>query len=415
MLLANGRSISYAFEYGPERMTKFGDSGQGREGGARLADRGQFRGHRLVAAWIVREVSVLDPGCFALVMATGIVSNAFFLQGQRVVSEALFAVNVAAYVWLGLLTALRVAFFWAALRADLVNSRLVFSFFTFVAATDVLGMSIGMRGFSMLALSMWLWALATWAILIYLGFVVLAFFNTPDGAKVVDGAWLNAIVATQSLVILGVEVALPAGNFGSLGFMMAHMLWTIGLGLYGIYVALLSYRIFFFDLKPAHATPLLWVVMGAAAISADAVSTLIAEGGTMPFLRSMQPFVDGVTLGMWAWATWWIPLLILLGVWKHGIHRAPVGYTPLLWCIVFPVGMYAVASLRLAQVADVPALSFWSWTIAWVALAVWGATAIALIDASFRSMQNFVRTATMPGTLFSREPKVSIGVRTGGD
>jgi tellurite resistance protein TehA-like permease len=349
----------------------------------------------LVAAWIGREVSALDPGCFTFVMAAGIVSNAFFLEGQRALSDALFVVNLAAYLWLSSLTVVRAVLFGAALRGDLVNSRLVFSFFTFVAATDVLGMSIGVRGFSTLALWMWLLALATWTILIYLGFGVLAFFNTFDGAKVVDGAWLNAIVATQSLVILGVEIAIPIANFGSLGFMMVHALWTIGLGLYGIYTTLLCYRIFFLDLSPADVSPLLWVVMGTAAISANAGSALIADGETIPFLRSMQPFVDGVTLGMWAWATWWIPVLILFGVWKHGVHRAPVDCTPLRWCIVFPIGMYAVASLRLSRVANIPELRLWSWTVAWIALTAWGATAIALIVTSFQSIRTFIGASTM--------------------
>jgi tellurite resistance protein TehA-like permease len=230
-------------------------------------------------------------------------------------------------------------------------------------------------------------------LLIYLGFAVLMFINTPGGADVVNGAWLNAIVATQSLVILGVEVVLPAGNFGPTGWMMVHMLWIVGLGLYGIYVALLCQRMFFCDVKPADVTPPLWIVMGAAAISANAGSALAADGAMTPFLRSMQPFVDGVTLGMWAWASWWIPLLILLGVWKHGIRRVPIAYTPMLWSIVFPVGMYGVASFRLSHVAGVPALEWWSWAIAWIALGAWGAAATALLIAWCRGLRAFVRSA----------------------
>ncbi len=361
-------------------------------GRARPAAR-SFVAPRSVAASIARQISALDPGYFALVMATGIVSNGFYLQQQRAVSDALLAVGIAAYVWLGLLTGLRAALSGAALRADLANPRTVFLFFTFVAATDVLGIAIGVRGFAGIALGMWVCALTIWVMLIYLGFGVLMFFNTPNGADVVNGAWLNAIVATQSLVILGVEVVLPAAGFGPIGWMMVHMLWMIGLGLYAIYVALLCQRMFFFDVKPADVAPPLWIVMGAAAISANAGSALAADGAATPFLRSMQPFVDGVTLGLWAWATWWIPLLILLGVWKHGIRRVPIGYTPMLWSIVFPVGMYGVASFRLSHVAGVPALELWSWAVAWIALAAWGATAISLVIASIRSMREFARSA----------------------
>ena len=65
------------------------------------------------------------------------------------------------------------------LRADLANPRTVFLFFTFVAATDVLGIAIGVRGFASIALGMWVCALTIWVMLIYLGFGVLMFFNTP--------------------------------------------------------------------------------------------------------------------------------------------------------------------------------------------------------------------------------------------
>jgi tellurite resistance protein TehA-like permease len=362
------------------------------DGRGRPTERG-FDARRSVAALITREISTLDPGYFALVMATGIVSNGFYLQEQGAVSDALLAVAVAAYVWIALLTALRAALSGAALRADLISPRTVFLFFTFVAATDVLGIAIGVRGFPMTAIAMWVCALAIWALLIYFGFGVLMLFNAPGGADVVNGAWLNAIVATQSLVILGVEVVLPAADFGPTGWMMVHMLWMIGLGLYGIYVALLCNRMFFSDVKPADLTPPLWIVMGAAAISANAGSALAGDGAATPFLRSMQPFVDGVTLGMWAWATWWIPLLILLGVWKHGVRRVPIAYTPMLWSIVFPIGMYGVASFRLSHVAGVPVLESWSWGLAWIALAAWGATAMALVVAWFRSLRELVRSA----------------------
>jgi tellurite resistance protein TehA-like permease len=348
---------------------------------------------RIAAAWIGREISLLDPAYFALVMATGIVSNALFLEGERTISDALFAVNLVAYPWLWLLTGLRAARFPAAIGADLVNPRRVFLFFTAVAATDVLGMSIGLRGFTTIALVMWLFAFALWLALIYLGFGVLMLRNVAGGADVAEGAWLNAIVGTQSLVIIGGAVALPTLHIGQQAFVLLPMLWAIGLILYGIFVALLSYRFFFAELKPEDATPPLWIVMGAAAISVNAGTILVARGGATLFLESLQPFFAGVTLATWAWATWWIPLLLLLGFWKHGIHRRSIGYTPMLWSIVFPLGMYAAATLRLSEVAAVPALGWLSWAMTWVALAAWCATGAGLIAALLRSVRTIVGLA----------------------
>ena len=343
-----------------------------------------------LAAWLDREIASLYPGSFALVMATGIISNALLFEGHRTISDALFAVNVAAYPWLLAATLVRAARFTRALWADLINPRLVFSFFTIVAGTDVLGIGVNMRGFPALALAMWLFALVLWFALIYLSFGVLTFLNTARDVNIVHGGWLIAIVGTESLVILGTIIAPPLGQIGTAIFVLIHMLWGVGLALYGIFIALFCQRIFFFEFDPDDITPLLWVVMGAAAISANAGSTLILNETALPFLQSMRPFIDGVTLIMWAWGTWWIPLLVLFGIWKHGVCRVPLSYTPMLWSLVFPLGMYALASLRLSLASDFPPLRSVSLTMVWIALAAWAATATGLALASWRSWRTFV-------------------------
>ncbi|HLH95124.1 MAG TPA: tellurite resistance/C4-dicarboxylate transporter family protein [Xanthobacteraceae bacterium] len=345
-----------------------------------------------LSAWLRHEVAALDPACFALVMATGIVSNSLFLEGYPVASNVLLALNLGAYPWLCLLTGWRAARFGRALRGDLFNPRMVFSFFTFVAATDVLGLALDLRGFTTFALSLWSLAIIAWFALIYLGFGVLLLRNNQDGADVANGAWLNGIVGTQSLVLLGSH-AVPAESLGPSAAMLIYALWMLGLALYGVYAVLLSHRAFFFDLKAADVTPILWVVMGAAAISANAGATLAAGNSYLPFLHSIQPFVGGVTLALWGWATWWIPLLLLLGIWKHLILRTPITYTPVLWSIVFPLGMYAVTSLRVSRLAGVPSLETWAWTITWIALAAWAATWAALGVASLRSLRAGVALA----------------------
>lgn len=349
---------------------------------------------RQIGMWINREVAALYPGCFALVMATGIISNALFLEGYRAWTDALFAINLIAYPCLVLLTGSRFALFSRALWADLVNPRLIFSFFTIVAGTDVLGIGISLRGYATVALFMWLFALVVWFVLIYFSFAVLIFLNTAHGANVVHGGWLIAIVGTESLVILGTIIAPGLGSLSSAVFVLIHMLWGIGLALYGIFITLFAYRIFFFDVEPEDITPLLWVVMGAAAIATNAGSTLILTDSGMPFLNSMRPFIDGVTLVMWAWATWWIPLLLLFGIWKHGIRRVPLTYTPMFWSLVFPLGMYALASLRLSLAADFSPLRTISQAMVWIALAAWAATGLAFVVASWRSFREFARSGS---------------------
>jgi len=338
------------------------------------------------ADWLRSQVHGLFPGYFALVMATGIISNTLYFEGYLALSKALFTVNLFAYVWLVLLTLLRAARFRQAIWADLTNPALVFSFFTIVASTDVLGIGLSLRGFGQAALAMWVFALFVWLCLSYFSFAVLTFLNTAHGANVVHGGWLIAIVGTESLVILGAILAPAQGDWAPLLFVLLHMLWGVGLGLYGIFITLFAYRIFFFDVESEDITPLLWVVMGAAAISTNAGSVLIMSDSGVPFLLSMRPFIDGVTLIMWAWGTWWIPLLILFGLWKHGVRRVPLAYTPMLWSLVFPLGMYALASLRLSLAAEIPALKLIAQTMVWIALAAWVVTAGGLVAAIWRGL-----------------------------
>jgi len=349
-----------------------------------------------VAAWLDHRIETLYPGCFALVMATGIISNALFFEGFRDHSAALFTFNLFAYPWLLTVTMWRLLRFRTALYADLVNPRLVFAFFTIVAGTDVFGVGLHLRGYATAALGLWLFALAMWFFLIYFSFGVLIFINTTQGANVVHGGWLIAIVGTESLVILGTLVAPAMGDLSRSVFVLIHMLWGVGLGLYGIFIVLFAHRIFFFDVGTDDITPLLWVVMGAAAISTNAGSTLIMTDSGLPFLQAMRPFIDGMTLIIWAWGTWWIPMLILFGLWKHIVCRVPISYTPMLWSLVFPLGMYALASLRLSLAVEFSPLRTISQVMVWVALAVWSMTAIGLVVSNWRSLRRFMQPAEAP-------------------
>jgi len=132
--------------------------------------------------------------------------------------------------------------------------------------------------------------------------------------------------------------------------------------------------------------------MGAAAISTNAGSTLVLHESGLPFLQDTRPFIDGVTLIIWAWATWWIPLMVLLGIWKHGVRRVPFAYTPLLWGLVFPLGMYSLATLRLSLASDFSPLRAIAHAMLWVSVATWALTFAGLVVVCQRSFREFVRS-----------------------
>ncbi|MEJ6000651.1 tellurite resistance/C4-dicarboxylate transporter family protein [Paucibacter soli] len=321
----------------------------------------------------------LHPGNFAFVMATGILAVALDLHGWRVLAQVLEGIAIGAWLLLLALSMLRVLRYRAAVGIDLRNPRMVFAYFTLVAATSVVGLLLLNRGHQQLALACWALAFLAWASLLYLAFAVLTFLSHEHNVNIVHGGWLITIVGTQSLVLLGGRLAPQLGIWTSAMFVEVHLLWGLGLILYGIFVTLFCYRIFFLSLKPQDVSPLLWVVMGAAAISTNAGTTLITQDPQLPFLLAQRPFIDGITLMIWGWATWWVPLLAMFFIWKHGVHRLPLHYEPVQWSFVFPLGMYAVASSRLGLAADFPPLQHISHLMLVAALLAWTAVLTALL------------------------------------
>jgi tellurite resistance protein TehA-like permease len=340
-----------------------------------------------LAARLDAQVRGLYPGYFALVMATGIVSNAALYLGYRGLSDLLLAVNLAAFPLLVVMLLTRALRFGRDLWTDLMDPRLVFSFFTLVAAADVFGLQLVHRGQLEPAIGLWLFALAAWIVLGYLSFSVLTFINAGSGADVVHGGWLIAIVGTESLVLLGAQVAPHFGALASAAFVTIYALWGIGIVFYGIFITLFSYRLFFLKVETADVTPLFWVVMGAAAIATNAGSTLILTDPGMPFLLALRPFLDGATLILWAWATWWIPMLVIFGVWKHAVRREPIAYHAMFWSLVFPLGMYTLATYRLSLAADFPPLQWLPRGMLWIALAAWALTMTGTLGAAWRVLR----------------------------
>ncbi|HZO91081.1 MAG TPA: tellurite resistance/C4-dicarboxylate transporter family protein [Chthonomonadaceae bacterium] len=341
---------------------------------------------RGLAERIERANAGMYPGYFALVMATGIVSTALFLEGVRVVSQLLLWINLAAYPVLIAATARRGVRYGAKLWADLSNPQTVFTFFTFVAASDVLGVQLFLRGYRAPALGLWLVALIAWLFLGYFSFGVLVFTNTRSATEVLNASWLIAVVGTQSIAVLGALLAPDFGPYAQPVFMAVYGLWGIGIALYGIFITLIAYRLFFARLDPGEMLPPYWIILGATAISALAGTNLVAAAPQMPFLAATRPLLMGVTLLLWAWSSWWIPMLALFGLWRHGVHKVPLTYHPAYWSLVFPLGMYTVATYRLAAVLHLPALKSIPAVMVWVALLAWGLTALGLIRSFARGL-----------------------------
>jgi tellurite resistance protein TehA-like permease len=75
---------------------------------------------------------------------------------------------------------------------------------------------------------------------------------------------------------------------------------------------------------------------------------------------------------------------VVLGAWRHLLRRVSLAYEPGMWSIVFPVGIYGVASRELGEVLKVSWLVTLGRYEAWLALAVWVVVAVAMAAALLR-------------------------------
>src|SRR5690625_254599 len=323
--------------------------------------------------YLKTKAANLFPAYFALVMTSGALSIGTYLLELFFISKILLYINVVAYVVLWFLTIIRLVNFFPNLISDLTSHEKGPGFFTLVAGTCVFGSQIiTVTGNVPIAIALWFLGIVLWLIVMYTFFTSVTIrFIKPNLAEGINGAWLIAAVATQSLSILGTLLSPYIVTGHEIVLFFTLCMYFLGCMLYLNIITLIFYRFTFLKLEFSALTPPYWINMGAVAITTLAGSTLILHAEQMNLLLEITPFLKGFTTFFWATGTWWIPLLFILMMWRYVIHHYPLNYDPQLWGMAFPLAMYTTSTFQLSKALGLPFLSIISHVMVYVAFFVW--------------------------------------------
>lgn len=324
-------------------------------------------------------VATLFPGYFALVMATGIVAIALEQQEISWLAQVLYWLAAVGYIVLAVMLVARIVLYWSRFLADVTNHAKGFAFLTTVAGTNVLGAASGIiHGWWDLALVLWWIGVVCWAVFIYITLIsVVVLDGKPGLENGINGTWFLLTVSTQSIAVLG-ALLLPMHPSEALAFTILAC-FLLGIVLYLIVMTMVFLRWTFSRWEATEVDPPAWIAAGAVAITVLAGSNILLSVDASDRIALLVPFIEGMVILAWATATFWFPLMVAIGVWRHLVERVPLRYHPSYWSLVFPIGMYSASTFRMRQALDLEILGWLPKLALAGAFVAWSATAFGLV------------------------------------
>lgn len=323
-----------------------------------------------------------SPDAFAAVMATGILSVAARNHYYWRISETLSVIATAGLVLLVVLVIAAAVTrrgmpFW-----DLTDPDITLRLFTFVAACAVLDSRLAAHPVVVRLLGAI--ALSSWLVLVVLTARNMAARSPTALRDHAHGAWELASVGTSGLAIVTAQVALYTGH--RVWLAAAVPIWVLAMCVYLLMTWLIMWRTIHERLDRDGFEPDTWILMGALAIATLAGDTIYQLAPDW-----MHDGVRMVTVVTWVLATLWIPPLIYFVL--HRINQRPalLQFRGVWWALVFPLGMYSVATYFMAAEVGVRSMRTVSLMFFWNALTVWLIVLLAGLLRMWRVVRDSVR------------------------
>ncbi|MBD8094948.1 TDT family transporter [Pseudomonas fluorescens] len=314
------------------------------------------------------------PNWFAATMGTGVLALAlaqlpFNLPGLHVIAEGLWLFTIGLFVLFSLLYAARWVMFFHEARRIFGHSTVSMFF-----GTIPMGLATILNGLLLFGLPRWgseviplaeaLWWLDV-AMALACGVLIpfMMFTRQEHSIDQMTAVWLLPVVAAEVAAASGGLLAPHLADAHSQLVMLvtSYVLWAFSLPVAFSILTILMLRMALHKLPPANMAASSWLALGPIGTGAlgmlllggDAPAIFAANG--LPGVGEMANglgVVAGITL--WGFGLWWMLIAVLITL---RYLRAGIPFNLGWWGFTFPLGVYALATLKLASLLH---LSFFS-------------------------------------------------------
>ena len=328
------------------------------------------------------------PNWFAATMGTGILALALAqfpapAPGLKVVGEGLWLFNIGLFSLFSLLYAARWIFFFDGAKRIFGHSAvsMFFGCIPMGLATIINGLlSFGLARWGHLAIDMaealW-WLDASLAVICGVAIPFMMFTRQSHSLDQMTAVWLLPVVAAEVAAVSGGLLAQHlADTHQQLTVLIAsYALWACSVPLAMSILVILVLRMAIHKLPPASMAASSWLALGP--IGTGALGLLVL-GGAAPSIFAANNLGDygaaakgiGLVGGLllWGYGLWWATMaaLITLRYLRQGLPFN-IGW----WGYTFPMGVYALATLRLSTLLPIRAFALLGGSLVIVLAALW--------------------------------------------
>lgn len=318
--------------------------------------------------------SPVHPNWFAATMGTGVLALAlaqlpFNLPGVQAIAEGLWLFTIGLFMLFSLLYAARWVMFFHEARRIFGHSTVSMFF-----GTIPMGLATILNGLLLFGLPRWgseviplaeaLWWLDV-AMALACGVLIpfMMFTRQEHSIDQMTAVWLLPVVAAEVAAASGGLLAphLADAHAQLVMLVTSYVLWAFSLPVAFSILTILMLRMALHKLPPANMAASSWLALGPIGTGAlgmlllggDAPAIFAANG--LPGVGEMANglgLVAGITL--WGFGLWWMLIAVLITL---RYLRAGIPFNLGWWGFTFPLGVYALATLKLASLLH---LSFFS-------------------------------------------------------